>query len=92
MAFGRCVVAHDTAENIETMGGAGRAYDGARGADALAPVLQALVDAPALVAELGSAARARAQAAYTWAAVTEAYEALFYRLCGLELPPATGDP
>jgi glycosyltransferase involved in cell wall biosynthesis len=80
MAFGRCVVAHDTAENIETMGDAGRAYDGARGADALAPVLQALLDAPGLAAELGTAARARAHAHYTWRAVTDAYESLFYKL------------
>ena len=81
MAFGRCVVAYDTSENLETIGTAGRPYEGARGADALAPVLQELLDQPQLVKELGDAAHRRAHEHYTWRAVTDAYEKLFRELC-----------
>jgi glycosyltransferase involved in cell wall biosynthesis len=81
MAFDRCVVVHDTPENLETMGGAGRSYAGHVGGDALAPVLQDLVDHPDLVAALGRAAGQRAREQYTWRAVTDAYERLFYELC-----------
>jgi glycosyltransferase involved in cell wall biosynthesis len=81
MAFDRCVVVHDTPENLETMGGAGRAYRGAAGATALAPVLQELLDAPGRRAELAAAAGRRARQHYTWQAVTDAYERLFFDLC-----------
>jgi glycosyltransferase involved in cell wall biosynthesis len=81
MAFGRCVVAYNTPENLETMGDAGRSYDGAKGAEALAPVLQDLLDHPGTVRELGLAAGQRSRAHYTWDAVTDAYEKLFWELC-----------
>ena len=81
MAFGRCVVVNNTPENLETIGSAGRSYDGAIGATALADVLQELLDRPELVAELARRADQRAHEHYTWQAVTEAYEALFQRLC-----------
>lgn len=81
MAFDRCVVVHDTAENLETMADAGRAYRGAGGADALAPVLQDLLDRADTRAELAGAAGRRARKHYTWSAVTDAYENLFYELC-----------
>jgi len=82
MAFGRCVVAYDTPENLETIGAAGRSYEGPRGAPALAEVLQELLDRPDVVSELGMAAHQRAHQCYTWEAVTDAYEGLFDRLCG----------
>lgn len=81
MAFGRCVVVHDTPENLETIGDAGRSYDGAVGAPALAPALQELLDRPELPAELGMAAGRRARQYYTWQGVTDLYEQLFRRLC-----------
>jgi glycosyltransferase involved in cell wall biosynthesis len=81
MAFGRCVVAHDTPENIETIAEAGRAYAGGTGAPALAEVLQELLDRPELMAELGTAANRRARQYYTWQGVTDAYEQLFRGLC-----------
>jgi glycosyltransferase involved in cell wall biosynthesis len=81
MAFDRCVVVHDTPENLETIGEAGRSYAGAGGARALAPVLQDLVNRADLRAELASAAGRRAREHYTWQAVTDAYERLFHRLC-----------
>jgi len=43
MAFGNCVVAHNTPENLETIGEAGLAYDGKVGADDLHQVLQRLL-------------------------------------------------
>jgi glycosyltransferase involved in cell wall biosynthesis len=82
MAFGRCVIVHDTPENLETIGNAGRSYAGATGADALAAVLQELLDRPDQIAAFGAAAEAHARQRYTWSAVTDAYEDLFYRLLG----------
>jgi len=80
MAFGNCVVVHNTAENLETMGDAGLSYDGGVGAASLREVLARLLAAPALMAELGRRAAARAAALYSWDAVTDQYEALFRAL------------
>ena len=91
MAFGRCVVANDTPENLETMGAAGRSYRGAEGAQALANVLQDLLDNPEAVSALGIAAERRAHQHYTWQAVTDAYEGLFNQLCGRRVV-TTPDP
>jgi glycosyltransferase involved in cell wall biosynthesis len=44
-------------------------------------VLRELVDREDLRAALGEAAGRRARTQYTWTAVTDAYEQLFYRLC-----------
>lgn len=81
MAFERCVIANSTSENLETIADAGRSYDGAHGAAALAKVLQELLDRPDLRSELAAAAGRRARQCYTWQGVTDAYEQLFYRLC-----------
>ena len=86
MAFGNCVVAHNTLENLETIGDAGFAYDGKVGAGSLRLVLQRLLSEPELVAEYRQRACQRAQTHYTWEAVTDAYERLFYQLCGKPLP------
>jgi glycosyltransferase involved in cell wall biosynthesis len=80
MAFGNCVVANATEENQETLGDAGLTYDGKQGAQALAAVLQRLLDAPALVDDYRQRASARAAKVFTWDAVTDAYEALFRRV------------
>jgi glycosyltransferase involved in cell wall biosynthesis len=86
MAFGNCVIVHGTAENRETIGDAGFAYDGQSGAQGLREVLRRLIAASAQVAEYRRRARQRAQSHYTWEAVTDAYERLFYELCGRPLP------
>jgi glycosyltransferase involved in cell wall biosynthesis len=86
MAFGNCVVTYNTPENLETIGDAGLAYDGQVGADSLRQVLQRLLSAPELVAAYRQRARQRAQTCYTWEAVTDAYERLFYQLCQKSLP------
>ena len=81
MAFGNCVVAHNTPENLETIGDAGLAYDGKLGANSLRQVLQHLLSNPDLMAEHQQRARHRAQTHYTWDAVTDAYERLFEQVC-----------
>jgi glycosyltransferase involved in cell wall biosynthesis len=86
MAFGNCVVVNGTPENLETMGEAGLSYDGQAGAASLRPVLARLVGDPALVAGYRSQASRRVQALYSWEAVTDEYERLFYRVCGQPLP------
>jgi glycosyltransferase involved in cell wall biosynthesis len=82
MAFGNCVIVNNTPENLETIGTAGFHYDGATGGPALRTVLERLIAAPALIAEYRSRASERARTTYQWGAVTDTYEALFYRLLG----------
>lgn len=86
MAFGSCVVVHDTPENLETIGDAGFPYDGTIGAASLREVLQHLFEAPVLVEEYRQRARRRAQTYYSWEAVTDAYERLFCQVLGRSLP------
>lgn len=86
MAFGNCVVVHNTPENIETIGDAGFAYDGKQGAEALQSILRRLLRDPDLVASYRQKARRRAQAVYSWEKVTNAYERMCYRLVGASLP------
>lgn len=86
MAFGNCVVVHDTPENLETIGQAGLAYNGKAGGTSLRKVLQDLLSNPDLVSEYRNLARRHAQACYSWEAVTDAYERLFYSLCGGPMP------
>lgn len=81
MAFGNCVVVYNTPENLETIGDAGFAYDGKVGAPDLRRVLEKLFSSPTLVQEYAQNAQHRAQTHYTWDAVTDAYEALFFELC-----------
>lgn len=76
MGFGSCVVANATPENLEALGGTGLNYAGARGGAALMPVLAELLKDPTLPARLAVASRARADAVYSWEAVTDAYERL----------------
>jgi len=79
MAFGNCVVTHDTPENLETIGDTGLAYAGQEGAESLRAVLRRLVDAPHTVQGYREKAEARARRHYSWEAVTDDYERLFYR-------------
>lgn len=78
MAFGNCVVVNDTPENKETIGDAGLSYDGAAGAEGLRPVLAQLLQNPEQVDLFRQEARKRAARFYTWDAVADAYEGLFY--------------
>ena len=76
MAYGNCVVVHNTDENLETIGDAGLSYNGAGAA--LRQVLAGLLADPDRVADYRVRAAARAAQSYTWEAITDAYEALFY--------------
>jgi glycosyltransferase involved in cell wall biosynthesis len=86
MAFGNCVVVHNTPENLETIGDAGFAYEGQAGGNDLRRVLQRLLGDPELVLEYRQRAHQRTQKHYTWDAVTDAYERLFYQLRKKPLP------
>lgn len=88
MAAGNCVIVNDTPANLEVIGDAGVSYDGSRGADALAPLLETLANDPARVAALRGRARDRAGLRYSWDAVVGNYEALFTRLGGSPEPAA----
>lgn len=82
MAFGNCVIVHNTPENLETIGEAGFAYDGEAGALDLRRVLEELLKDSDTVEAYRLKGRQRAQTVYSWEAVTDAYEQLFYRVCG----------
>lgn len=86
MAFGNCVVANDTPENLETIGDAGLSYCGHEGAGALHRVLASLLAEPETVAAYRERALRRVQRYYTWDAVTDQYEALMAELLGHPAP------
>ncbi|NKQ35543.1 MAG: glycosyltransferase family 1 protein [Chloroflexi bacterium] len=86
MAFGNCVVVYNTPENLETIGEAGLAYNGRTGADSLRQILRDLLAHPDKVQTYGQLAQQRAQTHYSWEAVTDAYERLFYQVCKRPLP------
>ena len=73
MGFGRPVVCHDTPENREVAGEAAAWWDAHEPA-ALARALAPLLGDPGRRAALGLSARRRAEAAYLWADVADAYE------------------
>ncbi len=86
MAFGNCVIAHNTPENLETIGDAGFWYDGIAGANSLREVLQKLINQPNLVFDFQKKAYQRAHEYYSWEKVTDSYEILFYRLLNRSIP------
>ncbi|MBK8985274.1 MAG: DUF1972 domain-containing protein [Chloroflexi bacterium] len=86
MAFGNCVITHDTPENLETIGDAGFAYNGRSGANSLRDILQNLLADPETVVHYADRAQKRAQAHYSWETVTDAYERLFFQLRNQPLP------
>lgn len=78
MAFGSCVITHNTPENLETVGDAGLSYDGRVGAEDLYKLLARIINDPELIRRYGSLAEEYAKKHYAWSAVTDAYEQLFY--------------
>ncbi|MDQ5826200.1 MAG: DUF1972 domain-containing protein [Chloroflexota bacterium] len=77
MGFGNCVVAHDTPENLETVGTAGFSYDGREGAASLCRVLAHLLQNPHVVEERRAMSLAHVRANYSWDKITERYLELF---------------
>jgi glycosyltransferase involved in cell wall biosynthesis len=86
MAFGNCVVTHNTPENLETIGDSGLVYDGNVGSDSLAIVLEQLLKTPDEVDKFRQQARQRAKIVYSWETVTDLYELLFYQITRKALP------
>ena len=80
MAFGNCVIANNTPENLETMGGAGLDYDGRLGASALRVRLAELLARPLVVVDYRRRAHGWVYQNYSWDHVTDEYEALFRSL------------
>ena len=71
MGYGNCVLANNTASNLEVIGDSGFSYPGKGGAEALQLQLQILLDRPSLVGEYRQLARKRAQEHYRWETVVE---------------------
>lgn len=78
MAYGNCVIVHNTAENLETIGDACLSYDGEGGGEALRSVLKSIMETPKMTESFRKKAEERASLYYTWEAITDSYEALFY--------------
>lgn len=77
MAHESLVIVNNTAENLETIGSAGFAYDGAIGADSLHEVLAPLVNDDEKIDVYQRLAKQRASEKFSWESVTDAYESLF---------------
>jgi glycosyltransferase involved in cell wall biosynthesis len=79
MGAGNLVLAYRTPENAEVLAGTGLLFDGT--ADLRALMTRVVRDPHASdLDSLRRAARARAEATYSWDAVVTSYEALFRRL------------
>jgi glycosyltransferase involved in cell wall biosynthesis len=78
MGAGNCVLAYDTPENREVVSDCGLFFTSPA---ELTGLLQKVVDDPQLVETFRGKARARAQAMYSWDAITDEYERLFRTLC-----------
>jgi glycosyltransferase involved in cell wall biosynthesis len=74
MGAGNCVIAYDTPENREVVGGSGLLF---KDVAELTKHIQWAIDNPDGVSALGEKAQARARAVYSWDAVTSQYEKLF---------------
>ncbi|MEW6572171.1 MAG: glycosyltransferase [Bacillota bacterium] len=79
MGFGNLVIANGTPENIEVVADAGLIYRKNDVAD-LAAKLQWAIDNPGKLDKYRQAAANRVKEHYSWEAVTEAYEKLFWEL------------
>jgi len=81
MGLGNLIVANDTPENAEVLGGTGILYSRNDALD-LAARLQRVNDDPDTFAHLRGLARQRAGSEYSWNSVVDRYERLFTRLVG----------
>jgi glycosyltransferase involved in cell wall biosynthesis len=79
MAYGNCVIANGTPENLEVLGGAGEYY-WRNDFDHLASRLQFLCANLQRREEFGRAAQQRALEHFSWEAITDRYESLLSRL------------
>jgi glycosyltransferase involved in cell wall biosynthesis len=84
MGYGNCVVVSGIRENLEAVGDAGLSFDPVQPVESLAERLRELMAAPALVEAYRACAKAFAGEHYSWERVTDAHEAIYLRLLGLE--------
>ncbi len=79
MACQRCVVVSNIDQNLETIGEAGLSFR-SNDPDSLCNVLAQLLNNPGKIKELGSKARERIETTYTWDAVVDQLEQLYWGL------------
>ncbi len=79
MAYGNCIVANGTPENIEVLGEGGLFYP-QNDFEALSRILGDLLKSPGIAVEQGERAKKRARDNYDWEKVTDQYEELMGRL------------
>lgn len=79
MAYGNCIIANGTPENVEVLDGAGEFYP-KNDFDALAKLIDHLTSKEDRVNQLGILASERAAQLYTWDHITLQYEKLFSEL------------
>lgn len=76
MAYGNCVIANGTQENVEVLGEAGLFY-WKNDFETLSERMKLVAKDPKLVSRLGAKAEERARKRYAWEGVIEQYEELF---------------
>ena len=79
MGFGNCIVANQTPENEEVLGGAGLFYR-KNDVSALSEKLKLVLDCPQEVYRYRRLARERACSMYSWDHVVAAYDTLFQQV------------
>jgi glycosyltransferase involved in cell wall biosynthesis len=77
MGAGNCVIVYDTPENREVVGDCGLFF---KNPSHLAEQIQRTIDDPEMVERFRRMAQARAQALYSWDAITDQYEKLFNQM------------
>ncbi len=91
MAMGNCCIVNDTPVNLQTVEASGLNYEGERGAEALAEVLQGILQDPDEAQAYRDKATAHAAEVYSWEAVTDQYEKMCYELADLKVPDRLKD-
>jgi len=81
MGFGNCVIANETPENIEVLGGCGFSYKKNDIKD-LREKISYVLNNPRIVEEFGKKARTRIDQYYSWNSIANSYERLFKSLAG----------
>lgn len=81
MGYGNCLLVNDAPENREVAGEDALYFD-ARRPGTLAAQMRWVLEHPDEVEEKGRASAARARSNYSWDAVSERYESLFFHLGG----------
>jgi glycosyltransferase involved in cell wall biosynthesis len=79
MSYGNCVIGNGTPENLEVIGDAGLSF-AKNDFMELSQILSRVLADPRLVEEYGQKAKARALSRYSWDAIVDRYERLFFSL------------